>query len=524
MPASISFAPRRLSWLLATCVLATPAWAAPWLDSNHQPTLVAQQAVQRLNDAALDGLNPADYEAARLAAALKAPSAAQAPQLEAELTRQVTRYLQHLHSGRVDPRQLKEDYNGKDATPFDAEGVLQQAWAANSMQPALHAATPKAPGYSAVRQALVRERQLATHAAWEEPVTAKSLKTVAQRLEAMGDMKAVDVANVNTAMTSALQNGVKSFQKRMGLAANGQLNKATLAALNQSPLQRAERLALTLERLRWTPLEQNSRMIVVNIPEFRLRAYEIQDGKPDVKVNMRVVVGKALDTRTPLFDEDMTLIEFAPYWNVPASIARKELVPRIQRDPGYLNRAGFEIVGTGGLEGVLKGTARLRQKPGPQNALGDIKFVLPNNQAIYLHHTTATGLFNRERRDFSHGCVRVEEPVKLAQFVLQNDPAWTKERIEKAMKTNKSSTVRLKEPIPVVLTYMTAIVQGGQPYFFNDVYGHDKSLVNLLSGKKATVAVKPAAKPAAASAAKPASAKPTTAKPAAKPKATAASQ
>ena len=173
---------------------------------------------------------------------------------------------------------------------------------------------------------------------------------------------------------------------------------------------------------------QGPRMVVINIPEFVLRAYEVSEGRIRVRLEMKVIVGKMLDTRTPLFDEDMRFIEFSPFWNVPPSIARDEVVPRLRRDPAYFERQGFEFVAPDGrvgaplsaatLNAVLAGQLRIRQRPGPQNALGDIKFVFPNRSNIYLHHTPATQLFERERRDFSHGCIRIEQPVELAKFVL----------------------------------------------------------------------------------------------------------
>jgi murein L,D-transpeptidase YcbB/YkuD len=221
-----------------------------------------------------------------------------------------------------------------------------------------------------------------------------------------------------------------------------------------------------------------------------LHAYEYVDGKLDIKLEMKVIVGKALDTRTPLFREDMRYIEFSPYWNVPPSIARSEVVPRLRRDPGYFTRQGFEFVSGNqaitaltpdNLDAVVNGQMRIRQRPGPQNALGDIKFVFPNNQNIYLHHTPTPQLFQRDRRDFSHGCIRVEAPVELAKFVLQDMPDWTEDRIRQAMSKGKSNTVALKQPLPVVLAYGTAIARAdGRVYFLPDIYGQDKLLEQAL--------------------------------------------
>jgi len=234
-------------------------------------------------------------------------------------------------------------------------------------------------------------------------------------------------------------------------------------------------------------------MIVVNVPEFVLRAYETKKGGS--RVNMNIIVGKALDTQTPLFVEDMRFIEFSPYWNIPPSIAKAETVPRLLRDPAYFEQQGLEFVRSDGLvisvlskanlEAVMQGQLRIRQRPGPANALGDIKFIFPNNDNIYLHHTPGVHLFKRDRRDFSHGCIRVEDPVALAKFVLQDQPEWTEERIREAMASGQSKTLRLKHPLPVVIAYGTVIVKVDRKvYFFDDVYGNDKVLDAALKAKE----------------------------------------
>jgi murein L,D-transpeptidase YcbB/YkuD len=236
---------------------------------------------------------------------------------------------------------------------------------------------------------------------------------------------------------------------------------------------------------------------VVNIPEFALRGYEVRDGRIENRVAMRVIVGAARKTRTPLFDAELRLIEFSPYWNVPPSIAKGETLPRLRRDPGYFNRQGFEFVGGDGrviggfsdadLDAVQRGQLRIRQRPGASNALGDIKFVFPNKENIYLHHTPTLPLFKRDRRDFSHGCIRIEAPAALAKFVLADEPEWTEERIAQAMRKGKSATIRLKEPVPVIIGYSTATVREGRVYFFPDIYGHDKILDNALRQRSAVV-------------------------------------
>jgi murein L,D-transpeptidase YcbB/YkuD len=253
-----------------------------------------------------------------------------------------------------------------------------------------------------------------------------------------------------------------------------------------------------MERLRWTPLVQARRMIVVNVPEFMLRAYTPHSDRMDMALEMKVIVGKALDTRTPLFDEEMRFIEFSPYWNVPRSIATGELLPRLRKDPAHFDAQGYEFVTADRgvvrtltedhLQAVERGAWRIRQRPGPKNALGAIKFIFPNNHNIYLHHTPAPQLFARQRRDFSHGCVRVEAPVALARFVLQDDPYWDQERIEQAMASGVAQTIRLREPLPVLIAYSTVVAKHGLVYFLDDLYGHDRRLDDALRKRSAALA------------------------------------
>lgn len=475
--------------------LPWPPWAAamgdaPWTDA------LARDAVALLADAGSHGLDPADYGAASLARALQAgtPAPTLAPRLEAALQR----HLHDLHVGRIDPRTIHHDFRPVRRAPFDAAAVLQQALARGRLADAVAAAVPPLPTYGLLRAALARCRALAGDAAWATPLpplpkagkvedlSAWPGSTVLQaRLQAWGDL----------ADGLPLADALRAFQRRHGLDADGVLGRASWAALQVTPAQRARQIELTLERLRWTPLMQGPRMIVVNIPEYVLRAYEVVDGRIRVQLTMKVVVGKAAATRTPLIDEDLRFIEFSPYWNVPPSIARQELIPRLRRDPGHWAREGFEFVGPGGvvetalsaarLDAVLAGGWRIRQRPGPRNALGDIKFVFPNREAIYLHHTPSVALFDRARRDFSHGCIRIEQPEALAQWVLRDQPGWDAVRIRAAMSAGSSSTLALATPIPVLIAYGTTLVKDGRTHYYDDVYGLDRRLDAALRARPA---------------------------------------
>jgi L,D-transpeptidase YcbB len=501
-------------WLAATLrtlllwTVATAATAAPlWLDQGR-PTDAARQAAAVLASAADDGLQPEDYDAAPLALALgqaaRGPGldAVAATRLDDALSAAVRRFLSDLHSGRVEPRRIR----GASALPephrIDSASYLSAALAGPWLTQALLAAAPPIPLYAALRAELARYRALVDHPAWAAPLPAPvgrklepgaawaGLPLLTRRLVALGDLPPGTA--VPDVYDEVLQQGVKAFQQRHALAADASVGKATLAQLEVTPVARVRQIELAMERLRWTPLPEAPRMIVVNVPEFVLRAYEANDGKVSMRLAMNVIVGKALKTQTPLFEEEMRFIEFSPYWNVPPSIARSETLPKLRRDPAYFEQQGFEFVSVSdasqvqttlsaeSLDAVERGQMRIRQRPGPQNALGDIKFIFPNNSNIYLHHTPAPGLFQRDRRDLSHGCIRVEAPVALAQFVLHNGLQWPEWRIRATMAQGKSSTIRLPEPLPVLIAYSTTVVKQGKVYFLADIYGHDRMLDRAL--------------------------------------------
>lgn len=506
----------RPGWKQLLCAF-TLCWAGAasaadpsWFDGDRLG-LPTMQALALLRDAPSHGLDPQDYGfdalASAIDAAMRQPGAVPGRELLAQaITNAMESYLNDLHMGRIDPRQIYQRYRVPQRNGFDVGAELQRALVAGRLEDAVRHAVPRVAQYERLREALAQYRAWTGHPAWQQPLPAlplarqgltrklepgqpwTGLVPLSQRLALLGDLP--PAVPIPALYEGALVEAVQAFQRRHGLTVDGVIGRATLAQLEVTPEARARQIRLNLERLRWTPVLQARRMVVINVPEFVLRAYEVQDGRIRVRRSMKVIVGKALDTRTPLIDVDMRYIEFSPYWNVPSSIAREETVPRLRRDPGYFEREGFEFVTPAGqvetslsaarLDAVMAGALRIRQRPGPRNALGDIKFVFPNSEGVFLHHTPSVSLFERERRDFSHGCIRVERPVDLASFVMEGMPGWSEPAIVEAMALGTSSTVRLAEPVPVLIAYGTALFKEGRMHFFEDIYGHDRLLEAAL--------------------------------------------
>lgn len=290
---------------------------------------------------------------------------------------------------------------------------------------------------------------------------------IKKRMNLLGDFEG-DISS--PIFDDDLFRAVQHYQARLGLTDDGVIGKGTIATLNISPKERIKQIMVNMERCRWLPLSLQEDYLAVNIPEFKLHVYHTDS----LLWSSNVVVGKTLH-ETVTFAGDLKYVVFSPYWNVPASIVKNEIVPAMNRNSGYLRRNNMEITGRSG------GLPIIRQKPGPNNSLGLVKFLFPNSYNIYLHDTPSKSLFSQSSRAFSHGCVRVSEPKKLAQFLLRNDTAWTEEAIDRAMHSGKEKYITLNKPVPVFITYFTAFVdRQGQINFRQDIYKRDDRLADFL--------------------------------------------
>jgi murein L,D-transpeptidase YcbB/YkuD len=487
-----------------------PVWT-----SNGQPTAQASAMIAQFKNAASKGLDPNDYDAATWDSRLGklGPSAALADitSFDLALTFCAMRYISDLHVGRVNPQNLKFGLNVGTHTYDLPEVLRKQVIGAADLNAIIESFEPPYAGYQRTETALAEYAKLAAQGdGIRLPIPAKSLRPGDQyagmtqlmwRLRQLGDLPPAPdaVAAPPTSLgppqiyDATAVAGVEHFQKRHGLEPDGVLGRGTIAALNRPLRQRVMQLDLTLERYRWIPPNFPQPPIIVNIPEFRLRTMRRQ---PANFLSMRVVVGKAYHHKTPVFAQNMRYVVFRPYWEVPPSIQQAELVPKIRRNPGYLAKDNFEVVDNSGavvtdgavsaevLQGLRSGAYRIRQKPGPKNALGLIKFIFPNAYNVYLHGTPSPQLFAKARRDFSHGCIRVQDPVDLAVWVLRDIPGWTRDKVIATMNdpSEDNRQVILPKPIPVLILYSTAVVEpDSEVRFFDDIYGYDAELEDALA-------------------------------------------
>ncbi len=480
-----------------------PAWS-----TGGKPSPQALAMISLFQDAEKKGLRPEDYDGsrweerlARLAASNEKAAVYDVASFDLALTVSAMRYISDLHNGRINPRYFQFGYDIEAKKYNLAEFLRTRVVNSQDVAPVLEEVEPSFPGYRRTKLALAQYLALAREGEGDPlPAFEQSIKPgdrypgipqLAHRLQLLGDLPR-DAATPGQSLiySGALVKAVKHFQQRHGLFADGAIGRDTFNQLVTPLDRRVAQLQLTLERWRWLRADLRSPFIMVNIPEFQLHAYA--DHQPPA--TMRVVVGKALDHQTPVFEDQMRYIIFRPYWNVPDSIVKAELIPAIHKNKAYLDKHQYEIVDHHGevipsdhvdakvLRKLEAKQLEIRQKPGPGNSLGLAKFVFPNHYDVYMHGTPERGLFGRARRDFSHGCIRVENPAALAKWVLHNNPSWTDEHILAAMNGTDTLQVNLPRPIRVLILYGTAAVEeNGEVRFFDDVYGHDAALQTALA-------------------------------------------
>ena len=479
-----------------------PAWT-----EDGRPNRQADEAVTLLEHADDAGLSSTDYDAKAVARTLgdlrgraATASARELAVFDVNLTLALIRYTSHLAHGRIGPRSVYPDLE-ESARRVDVVALIQRGLDSGRLTAEIESAAPQLPLYAGLTKSLAEYRLLAAGAPLPLVPVPKGkvapgsafvgLPQLKQRLVAFGDLdpSALKRRDGNR-YDGAVVDAVKRFQYRHGIAEDGVLGQTTVAELNRSPAERVRQIELAIERVRWLPPLPPGRFLVINIPEFKLLGFDSAEAADRPLLEMPVIVGRAGKTPTPVFADEVEYLDFSPYWNVPRSIAVNEVLPKLRADPGYLAREGMEIVGNGvrtdlnaaTLSDLERGAARVRQRPGTRNALGGVKFMFPNRHDVYLHSTPARQLFSRTRRDFSHGCIRVADPVALSQFVLFDRPEWDGDRARAAMSLPQPRRVNLKQPIPILIFYTTAVVDAkGRTRFLPDVYDYDAKLAQALA-------------------------------------------
>ncbi len=457
----------------------------------------ADALIHALQAADWEGLNPVEYHLRALEGAKrkwpKVPTLELTADMDVLLTDAYLLYASHLLGGRTNVGTAKAQWNiiRKKADPVD---LLNQALQTDEIPESFRALTPPYDGYARLKAGLSRYRVIARGGGWPVIPDGPLVKPGAtdERIPLLRERLAIEAgvpveSTASKKLDHALQKQVKEFQRSHGIEGDGRLGADTLAALNVTVDERINQIKFSMDRWRWLPFDLGHRYIVVNIPEFRLTAKD--ESKPTLF--MPVIVGKNDDeTATPEFSNMLTYLEFSPEWNVPNRIATQEMLPTLQADTTYLTRNHLEVLTRSGeaweptdaskiVWSSVTATGfpyRIRQRPGPWNALGGVKFMFPNEYSVYIHGNADEGLFDKRLRTFSHGCVRVSDPTKLARWVM-NDADWTPERVKQYMRQPQPVIVPLGEIIPVYLVYWTAFVDGsGVVNFREDIYGRDRQM------------------------------------------------
>jgi L,D-transpeptidase YcbB len=443
-----------------------------------------------------DGLDPRDYHLAALerlrreVEATSTPSPTMLADFDILLTDALVRLGYHLMFGKVDPERLDPSWNmSREIIGFEPAVTIQRALDSESLYQAIDHEKPKHMFYTELKAALATYRAIKAAGGWPQIQSGPSLKpgmhderipTLRRRLSLTGDL-APRSADQSWAFDGALVEAVKTFQRRHGLAADGAIGRATLVALNVPVEERIQQLRVNLERGRWILHNLENTFVVVNVAGYH--SYYVKDGR--MVWQGRAQVGRPL-RQTPSFKAEMTYLVFNPTWTVPPTILAQDYLPFLKQDPGYVQRKGLKVIDRTGRSvdpgqvdwsrySASYSPYLLRQDPGPRNALGRVKFIFPNDHAVFLHDTPNQKLFDRTERAFSSGCIRVENALELARLLLNDEEQWDRKAIDRVIRSGKTRTIFLQDSVPVLLLYWTAwIGPDGRVNFGHDLYDRDK--------------------------------------------------
>jgi len=475
----------------------------PFWIQDGKPGPRAAEILAVLEDAKSDGLDPNSYFVDKIRKYWDSKDAAGLARLDILLTLGMMRYVADQREGRMEPRDVDPKlFESARDVEVDWSALREAAFQAPDMKAFLEQQAPPFLQYRELKKKLSEYRALAEKGGWPSIPAGKVLKpgmddprviTVRQRLAATGDLSN---ENMDSALfDAALADAVKRFQNRHNLEPDGAIGGQTLAAMNAPVAARIKQIIINMERYRWLKRGEDDRMVVVNIAGFEAMA-----GKPGkFDLTMPVIVGKTYH-ETPVFNDTIKYVVINPYWNLPPGIAGNETLLKLKKDPHYLEKNHMKIFNGWGPDATELDAAkidwskvskqgmnryRIRQEPGPDNALGTLKIVFPNKYNVYMHDTPAHGLFKQENRAFSHGCIRMGRPAEMAAWVLGGEEkGWSVERINKLIQTGKRQVIVLDKPVPVYILYRTAFVnpKDDMLYFYDDIYGRDRLLAKALFG------------------------------------------
>lgn len=488
-------------WLVA--VYQELGIQALWVNENG-PTDQAEHIFAALKGVDADGLNPSDYGAHIIASEWRSQTAAQLARLDIDLTLGLLAFIYDMKEGRLAPRlENSKLFDQAGCVIFDPVASISEARNASDMATYLAGFSPGHRHYRVLKQQLKKYRNISEQGGWPLVGPGKTLHpgesdfrvpAVRRLLTITGDLQSVSEMN-RVLYGEELEQAVKVFQDRHGLEVDGIVGKRTIEAFDVSVAKRIRQILINMERWRWTERELGSKYVLVDIAGFGLQGV-VDD---TVQLEMRVIVGKQ-HHESPVFSDTIKYIDFNPYWNITPDIASNEMLAKLRTDSNYLDTKHIRLFSSWQADSIElvpqdidwsqvseKQIRRykLRQEPGPWNALGVVKFVFPNKYSVYIHDTPGRDLFDKTDRAFSHGCIRISEPKQLAEFLLaDSDVRWTQEMIGEVIDTAERKVVRLQRPIPVHLVYQTAWVdKNGAMHFSKDLYGRDQQLVHALFGE-----------------------------------------